>query len=41
MFYDTGNMNYETSYEGFYKGNMFPNEYVPYKNLTYIKPKIK
>lgn len=27
--------------EGFLKGNMFKNEYVPYKNLTYIdiKPK--
>lgn len=25
---------------GFYKGNMFENEYLPYKNLTYIKPKI-
>ena len=27
--------------EGFLRGNMFANEYVPYKNLTYIKPKIK
>ena len=27
--------------EGFLRGNMFDDEYVPYKNLTYIKPKIK
>lgn len=27
--------------EGFLRGNMFENEYVPYKNLTYIKPKVK
>ena len=25
----------------FLKGNMFENEYKPYKNYTYIKPKIK
>lgn len=25
---------------GFYKGNMFDSEYEPYRNLTYIKPKI-
>ena len=27
--------------EGFLRGNMFENEYVPYKNMTYIKPKLK
>jgi len=27
--------------EGFLRGNMFADEYVPYKNLTYIKPKLK
>ena len=27
--------------EGFLRGNMFPKEYVPYKNLTYIRPKVK
>jgi len=27
--------------EGFLRGNMFENEYVPYKNMTYIKPSVK
>ena len=32
---------YEEKDEGFLKGNMFPNEYKPYKNYTYLIPKIK
>lgn len=40
------NMNYNvpktvSEEEGFLRGNMFANEYEPYKNMTYIKPKIK
>ena len=31
----------ENDTEGFLRGNMFSNEYVPYKNMTYIKPKLK
>ncbi|MBE6147949.1 MAG: spore coat protein CotJB [Firmicutes bacterium] len=31
----------ESDAEGFLRGNMFTNEYVPYKNMTYIKPKLK
>lgn len=30
----------EKDEEGFLKGNMFKNEYVPYKKMTYIKPKL-
>lgn len=35
------NRNFLTAKEGFLRGNMFRNEYKPYKNLTYvnIKPK--
>ncbi len=35
------NSNFLTAKEGFLRGNMFKNEYKPYKNLTYIdiKPK--
>ena len=36
-----GSPETETDAEGFLRGNMFDNEYVPYKNMTYIKPKIK
>ena len=36
-----GSPEIETDAEGFLRGNMFDNEYVPYKNMTYIKPKIK
>ena len=32
---------YEEKDEGFLKGNMFPNEYKPYKNYTYLIPKLK
>lgn len=32
---------YEEKDEGFLKGNMFPNEYTPYKNYTYLIPKLK
>lgn len=31
----------ESDSEGFLRGNMFTREYVPYKNMTYIKPKLK
>lgn len=31
----------ENDTEGFLRGNMFSNEYVPYKNMTYINPKLK
>ncbi len=31
------NSNIEEVMDGFLKGNMFKDEYVPYKNLTYIK----
>lgn len=43
LLYNTNNASYNTDnkYEGFYKGNMFPNEYESYKNYTYIKPKVK
>lgn len=27
--------------KGFLKGNMFENEYLPYKNLTFLKPSLK
>lgn len=30
------NKNYFTARDGFLRGNMFKNEYKPYKNLTYI-----
>ena len=30
-----------TSEEGFLKGNMFENEYRPYKNYTYMMPKLR
>ena len=33
--------NYFNSKEGFLRGNMFRNEYKPYKNLTYINIKPK
>lgn len=37
------NMNtskYTTSKEGFLRGNMLAKEYIPYKNMTYLKPNI-
>lgn len=36
----TGINNTEDFNEGFLKGNMFDNIYDPYKNMTYIKPKV-
>ena len=45
LFNTTHSMNnipeVENDTEGFLRGNMFTNEYVPYKNMTYIKPKLK
>ena len=35
------NSNFLTAKEGFLRGNMFKNEYKPYKNLTYINIKPK
>ena len=34
--FDKSNPNILPAKEGFLRGNMFKNEYVPYKNLTYI-----
>ena len=34
--FDKSNPNILPDKEGFLRGNMFKNEYVPYKNLTYI-----
>lgn len=31
----------EEKYEDFYRGNMFDKEFIPYKNMTYIAPKVK
>lgn len=33
--------NFKDTNEKFYRGNMFDNEFVPYKNMTFIKPKLK
>lgn len=50
MLFNYDNQNYnnfnnapmtESDKEGFLRGNMFENEYVPYKNMTYIMPKVK
>ena len=51
MFFNVGNTNNyhdlnkgphtQDETEGFLRGNMFSNEYEPYKNMTYIKPKLK
>ena len=34
--FDKSNPNILPAKEGFLRGNMFKNEYMPYKNLTYI-----
>lgn len=34
------NMTFLNSNEGFLRGNMEANSYIPYKNMTYIKPSI-
>ena len=31
----------EDNNDSFYRGNMFDKEFVPYKNMTYIVPKVK
>ncbi len=31
----------EDDIERFFRGNMFDNEFDPYKNMTYIKPKVR
>lgn len=36
-----GSKNILSPYEGFLRGNMFKDEYDPYKNLTYLKLKPK
>lgn len=48
MLYNIPGFDFGKKYEdsatvekGFLKGNMFDNEYKPYKNYTYIMPKIK
>ena len=44
LFNPVDNYKYESQddiTEGFYKGNMFKNEYKAYKNYTYIKPIVK
>lgn len=47
MFLGMPNMNNQINQSvsddnvGFLRGNMFDNEYKPYKNYTYIKPKVK
>ena len=35
------NQGKEDNTENFYKGNMFDEEFVPYKKMTYITPKVK
>lgn len=37
---NTNSPKLESDTIGFLKGNMFTNEYMPYKNYTYIKPKV-
>lgn len=40
MFLNQNDFSNKTDDEGFLKGNMFKNEYKPYKNYTYIMPKL-